>query len=471
MRNLVTTAGRLLGARWPSLLAWYLGSNLAYYLLVDAAGYLGAFTALGGLALMPVAILARLIGFVGMLLVLRDRLPHLSERAPLPESRAERRDAFGDALFAGILPFFAFYTAWKFLQADMADYLQKALSVQSALWFESILTGVEPVTEGTLDNLVFEPITVVMIGVCFAGRLLWKKHQSRLPRVLALVAFYLETMWVFLTVTLLSGLADSVTEWVSTRQAMVWLAGLRGWLGEHLALLAWIWDGVEWLLGQVGGVALAPIAWLTIAGVIFGQAVAPQAPEFGHAAIVVARQRYESLPERVRARLADVSEQVLDVFRPIGKVMVLMWRAGPVLIGGYILLYTLAVVAAQGWLQLALTRGIGPQELQPTWWLLWSGIVVAVGMIFEPLRIAIVAAAYDQTISRMPPPVEVPSHGSGVDPEAQELREGAGHDHLEVERADGVERDEEAGAGGVAVGSLRVTTDGDLGGPLDLPRA
>ena len=75
-----------------------------------------------------------------------------------------------------------------------------------------------------------------MIGVCFAGRLLWKKHQSRLPRVLALVAFYLETMWVFLTVTLLSGLADSVTEWVSTRQAMVWLAGLRGWLGEHLAL-------------------------------------------------------------------------------------------------------------------------------------------------------------------------------------------------------------------------------------------
>ena len=211
-----------------------------------------------------------------------------------------------------------------------------------------------------MDNLVFEPITVVMIGVCFAGRLLWKKHQSRLPRVLALVAFYLETMWVFLTVTLLSGLADSVTEWVSTRQAMVWLAGLRGWLGEHLALLAWIWDGVEWLLGQVGGVALAPIAWLTIAGVIFGQAVAPQAPEFGHAAIVVARQRYESLPERVRARLADVSEQVLDVFRPIGKVMVLMWRAGPVLIGGYILLYTLAVVAAQGWLQLALTRGIGP---------------------------------------------------------------------------------------------------------------
>ncbi len=92
-------------------------------------------------------------------------------------------------------------------------------------------------------------------------------------------------------------------------------------------------DGVEWLLGEVGGIVLLPIAWLTIAGVIYGQAVAPQSAQLGGAVYTRARARLDTLPGRLRARLKDIWSDLIARFQPIGRAILLMWRAGPVLIG------------------------------------------------------------------------------------------------------------------------------------------
>ena len=214
---------------------------------------------------------------------------------------------------------------------------------------------------------------------------------------------YLETVWVYFAVTVIGIVLGSIAAWVGSRQAMVWLDDIRETIATAFVPLAWAWEGIEWLLGEAGGIILLPVAWLTIAGVVYGQAVAAEAvptEELGGETVRRIRSRYRSLPARLRARLADVWEEVVARFRPVGKAIVLMWRAGPVLIGGFVLLYTvlLAVQATAEW---AVTRAVGPQDLYRFWLINDQLIFLLVPVLMEPVRIALVAGSYDAVIGRL----------------------------------------------------------------------
>lgn len=413
---MLKTTGRLLAAHWPALLAWFLAGVLARYVVIEVAGFVGAWSAVGGLLLMPLAILARLIGFVAMFLVLRDGMARLGAIAPLPASAAERRRAFVDALLAGVLPFFAFYAAWGYLRDDMSAYAARALEVQREVNAASQLLGGEAVTRGagTIDQLGFEPVTIALIVVAFAGRWAWNRYRERLPRLLSLVAVYLEAIWVFLTVILISEATGWVTGWIGSRQAMVWLADLRAWVAEQLVPIAWVWEGVEWLLGEVGGVVLLPVAWLTIAGVVYGQAVAAEAPQLSGEVADRVRHGWGALPAGLRRRLADVWNELVSRFRPIARAFVLMWRAGPVPIGGYVLLATL-LIAAERLLRYGLTRAIGPHDLEDFWFVADTAILLVVPLVIEPVRIALVASAYDAVIGRLVPAKDASAAGASTD--------------------------------------------------------
>ncbi|MDQ0894307.1 hypothetical protein [Agromyces ramosus] len=440
--DVIAMTGRLLLSHWPALIAWFLGGVLARYLVIELAGYVGASSALGGLLLMPLAILARLVAFVAMFLVLRDGMFRLGMIAPLPHGAAERRRAFIDAVLGGILPFFAFYAAWGYLRDDMAAYSARALEVQSGLDLAAIAAGEEALSfEGTIDRLEFEPVTIALIVVAFAGRWAWKRYRERLPRALSIGAVYLEAVWVFLTVMLISQLFGSVSAWVQSRQAMVWLADARTWIGAHLEPIAWTWEAVEWFLGEAGGIMLLPIAWLAIAGVIYGQAVAPEAPRVRGQLVDRVHMRYSSLPQAMRRRLGDFWAELVSRFRPIGEAIVLMWRAGPVLIGGYILLYTV-VLGLEQLLRLALTRIIGPHDLYSFWLVADTVVLLLVPLVIEPLRVSLVASAYDATLSRLVS-TALPAADSGTDGQAKEFGKPPVDDDVEGERADGVVRDDE----------------------------
>jgi len=401
--SLLRLSARLLLANWPALMVWYLVGVLGNYVVIEVAGFVGAYTALGGLLLMPLAILARLIAYVAMFLVLRAGMPALEGLAPSPPRGPERRRAFVDAVLAGILPFFAFYAAWGFLREDVGAYLARGLEVQAGLQFGSILTGEEVVTDGTLDEWGFNAVTIGLIVVSFAGRWAWKRYRSRLPKVLAVAAVYLEAVWIFLSVSLIADAIGWVTGWVDSRQAMVWLGDLRAWVSSSVAPIAWIWDGVEWFLGELGGLVLLPIAWLTIAGVIYGQALAASAtPRLRGALPERVKSRYLSLPDRLRRRLKDFGAELTSRFRPIWGALVLMWRAGPVLIAGYVLLYTV-VLAAESGLGVLLTRLIGPQDFFTFWVVFVGPIFLGVSILIEPMRVVLVAAGYDRSLARLAP--------------------------------------------------------------------
>jgi len=407
------TAGRLLWRHWPALLALYLAGTLGRYVAIEVAGFVGAYSAITGALLFPLAILSRLVALVAMLLVLRDGMAKLGVIAPIPKDRAARRSAFIDALLAGILPFVAFYAAWGYLKEDAAAYFSRLLEVNTGLIAEEIFGGTERAGDGAAGELSLGPVTIAIIVAAFVGRWLWKRYRTRLPKWSAAIAVYLEVLWVYLSVTLIADALAIVSRWVQSRQGLVWLGDLREWVGAQLVPVAWIWDGIEWFLGEVGGIVLLPIAWLAIAGVIYGQAVAPQTVRLGSGVVTRARARFDTLPSRLRARLRDIWADLISRFQPIGRALLLMWRAGPVLIGSYILLFTL-LLALDAALEVGITRVIGPQELAGFWIVNAPLIFLFVPLVIEPLRVVLVASAYDAVIGRLAP-ATAPAAGEVVD--------------------------------------------------------
>lgn len=393
-------AGSLLARHWPTLLAWYLAGSLGRYGVIQIAGFVGAHNGLAGYLLLPLAILCRLTAFVAMLLVLRDGMRELDALAPLPDDPQIRRRAFVDALLGGILPFFAFYAAWGYLREDAAAYSARALEVNKGL----IAAGMDQ--PGIPGDLTLSAWTIVLIVVAFAARWAWKRYREKLPRALAVGAVYLEALWVFLSVIVIADVLGGVSEWVSTRQAMVWLDDLRETVTAGFAPVAFVWEGIEWLLGEAGGIILLPVAWLTIAGVIYGQAVAPQTVRLSGRIVARARARFDTVPSRLRARLKDIWSDFIGRFTPIGRALLLMWRAGPLLIGSYVLLYTV-LLWLEGWLSFGVLHSFGPQDLTSFWLVNDALILAAVPLIIEPLRLVLVAGTYDAVIGRL-----VPGQGS-----------------------------------------------------------
>lgn len=408
---MLATIGRALVQHWPALLALHLAGVLGRYVLIELSGWVGAYSAVLGLLILPLAVLARLAAFVGMFLVLRSSLRQLSAIAPPPESPEERRRAFVASLLGGVLPFFAVYMATGNVREDYNAYAARALEVQQVEIVEAVLGGSSFDGAGTVTDVLLGPASLIAIAIALAGRLAWGRWQGRLPRWLSVVAVYLEGVWVFLSVSLLEIVVGWVTDWVAGRQAMVWVTDVRAWLADSVAPLAWAWDGIDWLLGHAGGAIGLPLAWLTIAGVMYGQAVAAQAPSLSRhfagarfepvrARVQVARSGFRSLPSWAQVQLQRLWGSLVGRVTPIWRAVVLMVRGGPVLIGATVLLS-----AVLGWLEGALawltTRILGPHGFAE-FWIVWDLLLLLpVTMIVETLRVAVTAGAYDGLIGRL----------------------------------------------------------------------
>ncbi|WEK12842.1 MAG: hypothetical protein P0Y48_10250 [Candidatus Microbacterium phytovorans] len=397
MIAIVVRSARLLAAHWPALLAWILAGTLGHYLVLELASLVGARTALGGILLLPLAALCLVVAYVGMFLVLRRGMPTLRALAPLPDGPRERRRAFLDGVLGGILPFVAFYAAWGFIRDDVADYLNGVHTWLAAWGQNAAVNGLEFDTTGTGDQIGFDIVTATILVAAFVGRWAHKRWKSQLPLWTGVPATYLEVLWVYLAAYILTDLARAVTDWIASRQAMVWLADVRESMVGVLAPVGFVWDAVEWLLGEAGGLILLPVAWLTIAGVIYGQAVRATAPRLRGRVVEHVRTRYDTVPQRVRRRLRDIWLEVTGRFRPIGQAIALMWRAGPVLIAGYVLLYTI-VTLGENWLIIGLSRAIGPHPTNTVWQPLSVALVMIVAAVVAPLRVVVIAGTYDRAI-------------------------------------------------------------------------
>lgn len=396
MLAILSTTGRVLLRHWPALLAWFLGGMFARYLIVELAGFVGGYSATGGMLILPLAVLARLVSFVGMFLLIREALRNLEAIAPSPDDPRTRRRVFLSSLLASILPFFAIYAAWGHLRDDFRDYGLRALNEARNADAAVVFTGGQVADRDVATEVSLSAWTIVIVVVAFAARWAWTRWADRLPRMLSLLAVYFEVVWVFFAVALISDLLGTISGWVNTRVAVAWVTDLRAWLGDQLVPVAWIWDGVEWLLGEAGGILFQPLAWLTVAGVIYGQAIVAEKLRIENRLLERAKARAERVPSAIRRRIGDLVDQATSRFRSIGRAFLLMWRAGPVMIAGFVLLYT-AVLALEPLLTIGIAALVGPHDAQ--FWAWTVGLLALLPLVIvEPLRVALVGGAYDRAL-------------------------------------------------------------------------
>lgn len=400
MLAILRTTGRVLWRHWPALMAWYLAGVLVHYVFTEVAGFVGASSATLGFLVLPIGILARLISLVAMFLVLRDGLRNLQEIAPLPESSAERRRTFLTALLAGILPFFAVYWAQGLLSEDIRAYSLRALEVRQGIVLTASVNGEPPVgSEDTVLNLPINVWTLSIIVIAFAGRWAWSKWSPKLAAWLSPVAVYFEVVWVFFSVMVLGDIFDAIKAWVDSRAAMAFLESVREGVLDAVAPLRWLWDGIGWVISEAGPVLLAPLAWLTIAGVVFGQAIVAEKLRVESELVSRFRQHTAVIPNRLVRRLRDLGDELGARFRPIGRALLLMWRAGPLLVASYALLYVV-VKALESLLAFGVTRLIGPHDY--VFWAVLAPLVSLIPVLLvEPIRIAVISGAYDATLGRL----------------------------------------------------------------------
>jgi len=393
---------RLVAARWPVLLAWYLAGWLARYLLIEFAATLGATNALAGLLVMPLAVLARLGSYIGMFLVLRDSMPAFSDlkrgglddvdRTAEPTGRTAR---VFDIFLASILPFFAFYAAWQFLGQDVVAYAVSSLEKINPF-------APDYVSGGAVLDLRLNWASISAIVVAFSGRYLIKRYQSKLPKWTPIVAVYLEAVWVYLSVLLVSTYIGQVNSWVSSRAAVEWVATVRADITGVFAPFGWIWGGIEWAIAETGGLVLLPLSWLALAGVVYGRALAAKPVGFRPRGRYVdsARTRFAALPSAVSRRVTDIGSDFLGRWRPLANALVLIWRAGVVPMGVFVLAYAV-LEAATSWGFFAGIQLIGAHELV-SWWGTFDRILgFGIAAVIEPLRICLVAAGYDFCLRKL----------------------------------------------------------------------
>lgn len=415
MASALRTFGRILARHWPVLLAWGLGGEAAHQLLVQLAGFVGGHTTLGGLLLLPLAVAARLVSYVAMYLAVRPSLPHSAPAAPLGPR------AFGAAVLAAILPFFAFYAAWGLLENEQIEFFRIASDIAlREAGFDYDLLG----DRGGLVSVGILPVTVLVIAL--AARMLLTRLRDRLPSWTLALAAYAEVLWTFMLFTLVGQWWADARGWLSGRAGIVWLDNLGDWFAANILPVAVLWEGLLGLVGLIAAVVLVPAAWLTVAGVIYGTTFdATPKPLRG-------------AESALRGTASTLARSLLLRFESLWAAVALVWRGGPVLFGATALAYAL-----WAWAERAGSRGvlqlIGGHET--TFWAAFLPLILlGVSVIAEPLRVAIVATAFDAVIGRPRAGLDTrasePGSVAGIDGESRDGAAVAGD--VEPERPVGI---------------------------------
>lgn len=371
-----------------------------HQLLVLVAGFVGGHTTLGGLLLLPLAVAARLVSYVAMYLTVQPSLPHSAR----DDDGGYR--VFGGAILAAILPFFAFYAAWGMLDADQSEFFRIASDIAlRAAGYDYDQLG----DRGGLVSVGVLPVAVLVIALA-VRIVLARRGQRRSASTLALAA-YAEVLWTFMLFTLVGQWWGDARVWIADRAGTVWLGGIADWFAQYVVPLAFVWEGMLWLVGLIAAVVLVPAAWLTVAGVIYGTEFDTSPAPFreGRAAM--------------RGALGTLARTLLQRLESLGAAVALVWRGGPLLFGAFALAYAVWALAEQ-WGSRGLLVLVGGHD-SAFWAAFLPLLLLAVAVIAEPLRVALIATTFDTVIGL--PAAGLGAADSGGDDESGDHTIGVGN--------------------------------------------
>jgi hypothetical protein len=401
---------------WPWLVAIYLIGWFLRYWALHLAIHIGlSHGDFWGSLILPLAPLVRLLTYLAMFLVIRSVTPGLQG---VETDDQEAKGVF-DVVMTAILPFLVIYTAWKLI---VEDYYIYVTSVTHALLNDWKTAAAKEIFSPDIGFKLW-----IAILLAFTLRQLMTRFRERLPRWTMIIAAYLEVVWLYFAVKASSVVLFGSPKWIRERRIIVWLGGVRDQAFAHAAWLAHLWNTAGTVLGAVASVVALALAWLAIGSVVYGT---PLTPTWANARRVLlgertatvfetaiqrgqraAQPRWQRVPTEIRRRATEFARSQLGRFGPIADAWRLILHGGALPIAFFVLAYTALVLLApngaywdmkvtDGYLWRGIALLIGPHDWG--WWQTYDQLIRAlIGALVDPLRIALVAAAYWFCVDRV----------------------------------------------------------------------
>jgi hypothetical protein len=393
-------AGSLLGRFWPQLLLIGALGYIARDLLLNAAVAVGLQNALGGMVVLSLVVLTKLMVVVLMFGALRPGMPALASlRQEATVAGSGDRPATGDHMLAvtaaAILPFFAYYAAWGFLGDTVREYSRLAL--QRVPFGERL----------NIFNFVQSQGMVASIAACWAIRWFAKRMNARARspywRLLIVAA---DATWIFIGLYALGVWKNDLITWIG---AGAILQSLNEQL-PALSMAAHAADGftpVEFRaaplfeqLQRLFFYALLPLVWLVMAAIINGYELsAATAP------LPAGTSRADTWRKWFKDFVKHFVGGYRSRYQPILTCLRLTLSTGLATLLAFVIAYR-ALGWIGAWLWYAATRTIGVDDLA-TWQVIADVLAVFIGspsdldggILLDAARIALLAAVLEHAVA------------------------------------------------------------------------
>ena len=411
-REMVHLIGDTFRLWWKNLLpmtTWWVAGFVGFTVCSQGAIWLAKHLHSSlGTGLFAVGVLLQIIAAVGMIRTCamslyrwRDAASDEAEETSDPTQRG-----LLELLAVTLLPLVAVWSAWGFFDAQVSQ-LSATYLVQNGLQPGS---GFFKVGIHSWHNYL--PALAVLLVL----RRVLQSVDDRWPsRPVKLTQVWAEAFFVLLTFVITPYAIDEGKEWFKDRSfwywSLDWWDGFKGFFEKiHIPIPA----GIEFLWGFLWetlwpmfklGIA-EPLTWLAITTVVFGHRVLSSGGVFRGTRLerrLGAQTETQEAPQR--GRIVGLTYKAPDLllagvrekFYPAINAFRLLVRVGPVFLGVVCLVYTFWLLG-NDWAFVAFQRLLG---IHGQYWGLMNHEIANLiqGLLFEPLRIALLAAAFDLCIS------------------------------------------------------------------------
>jgi hypothetical protein len=382
---LPVAALRLAGRYFVPLALWFSAGAIARYLLIQGISRLGHGShpeIRRAVVLLPlsVTVLVALVVTIGMMFTLGRGLAVIHDPA----------EPYVTAIGRTLFPFVLIYLGWNLYTEDLREVLradaQRLADAGNAM---------------NAGNLLDVPIVVCLVvaGVAWALRFVCeRRYETRPGRVLEVLIAFFEVNFTLYALYSVVQLVRDVQHWIAGRVFWHAITGAVSLPGP----------------GPVQDALVLPLVWLAIAAIVFGLEMRDREAIRG--------TPLEKIPDRLagrRRRLAELaSRSMREKYVPVVHAVRLVFRAGAPAFAWFCLCYV-AIGALLDRLQRVVVVLIGPDHTVRFWNLALTPIEFGHRLLYEILRLALLAAMFDLVMRRVTAGTPAPDRPEPVtDPRA-----------------------------------------------------
>ncbi|MDO5501728.1 MAG: hypothetical protein Q4G67_01020 [Actinomycetia bacterium] len=448
--TVIADAGRLFWRHWPVLVFIYLlgaaGRNGFLWLSISVSE---RHATIAGF-LLPLVPISSLVALILMLRALAPSLRHVDldkdlalgpEAGPLPDGVLVQRELSRRAWFrkarlrwqgraratygrvrsvatarlallaATLIPFLTLYAAEGHMTRDRMQF------TSAAFYDEFVERGLtlELTSAINTDRLLIATgwaLAAIVLGALVLRSGLDRFRLSERSLGWGLFAAYLEVLWLFLLANQFTGLQNRIWGWVTQRRfadwvmdTWAWFTGLLGPLADPVGLFT---TQVLGALGRGDQLIVLPIAWLTVAAVVYGRTIAPPPrPAREHGPIMRGLlTALDAVPAPLVRVWNELTAGVRERFRALGNGIRLLIAAGVLPMLVFCVVFLLARQC--GHLAQEIARHlIGPQDIN-TRLAFAPHVAVVTDGVYTVVLVVLLAAAIDRLLGRRGEGVQEP---------------------------------------------------------------